>query len=324
MPSWTMRAALLSLSALASLAKATNILISNDDGWATAQIRQQFDTLNSTGYNSGSCYLFADLQVVLSAPALDQSGRGSLSKTPEPLTEPCEFNTCPAGSPAFGSDSNNPRLNYVNGYPVDAARYGIQTLAKQFFASGQPDFVVSGPNVGPNLGLTVLLSGTIGAACEAARSGIPAGAFSGMSGAQVSYTTLSTDPNSTASRAARIYADLTATFVDALTTSPAARASDALLPPGVIVNVNYAAVDACAGGAASYGWVLSRLVWNLFETDVERCGARRLPTESSVVGAGCYASVSVVDAKSKLDVSASVQAEVLERLQGLPLSCLPS
>ncbi|OSD03723.1 sure-like protein [Trametes coccinea BRFM310] len=307
-----MRAVALSLSVLGSLVSATNILISNDDGWATAQIRQQFDALNSTGYD-----------VVLSCPALNQSGRGSLSKALEPLKEPCEFDTCPTGSPAVGSDASNPRLNYVNGYPVDAARYGIQTLSKQYFASEQPDFVVSGPNVGANLGLVVLLSGTVGAACEAARSGIPAGAFSGLSGSQVSYTTLETDPDSTSSLAARIYSDLTTTFVNALTTSDAARAGDALLPAGVIVNVNYAAVDACPS-AASYKWVFSRLVWNVFATDVETCGSKHLPEESDVVKAGCYASVSVLDAQSKLDVNASLQAQVLERLQGLPLSCLPS
>ena len=31
---------------------------------------------------------------------------------------------------------------------MDAARYGIQTLAPQFFDGAQPDFLVSGPNVG--------------------------------------------------------------------------------------------------------------------------------------------------------------------------------
>ncbi len=61
---------------------------------------------------------------------------------------------------------------------VDAARYGIETLAPQFFEGGKPDFVVSGPNIGSespttqalaellrrslgNLGLVVLLSGTV-------------------------------------------------------------------------------------------------------------------------------------------------------------------
>ncbi|KAI0351658.1 sure-like protein [Trametes cingulata] len=301
----------LSLPLFSTYTGATNVLITNDDGWATAQIRQQFDVLNSTGYN-----------VVLSAPALNQSGKSSLSTTPKPLTEPCEFDTCPTGSPAMGFNSSNPRLNYVNGYPVDAARYGIQTLAPAYYGGARPDFVVSGPNVGTNLGLVVLFSGTVGAACEAARSGIPAAAFSGASGSEVSYTTLYTDPDSTSSVAARIYSDLTATFVRTLTDAAAARPG-ALLPPGVIVNVNYAAIDNCPS-AESFQWVFSRLVWNIFETDAETCGSDHLPTESSVVAAGCYASVSVISAQSKLDVNATLQQQVKDRLQGLPFTCLPS
>ena len=52
------------------------------------------------------------------------------------------------------------RINYVNAYPVDAARYGIQTLAPLFFG-GRPDLVLAGPNVGLNTGTTVNISGTV-------------------------------------------------------------------------------------------------------------------------------------------------------------------
>lgn len=51
-------------------------------------------------------------------------------------------------------------LNYVNAYPVDAVRYGIDTLSNEHFG-GLPDFVVSGPNVGPNLGPIISGSGTV-------------------------------------------------------------------------------------------------------------------------------------------------------------------
>ncbi len=193
-----MRASSLSLSLLFTYAAATNIVISNDDGWATAQIRQQFDALTSAGHNVStliqqfgshiaralsaagrwvtgqrcayvcSCLLSCrawgvawiriinlavpkDLpqrivrrsetvrlararpqalpvyfisnpipmcsigltlwswndQVVLSSPALNQSGKSSLSTTPTALTEPCEFDTCPTGSPAMGFNSSN-------------------------------------------------------------------------------------------------------------------------------------------------------------------------------------------------------------------------
>ena len=71
-----------------------------------------------------------------------------------------------------------------------------------------------------------------GAACEAAREGIPAAAFSGASGSQVSYTTLESDPTSTSTLAAQIYSNLTADFVKAVTSTPGP-----FLPPGVIANV---------------------------------------------------------------------------------------
>ncbi|KAI0742665.1 sure-like protein [Daedaleopsis nitida] len=286
-------------------AAATNIVITNDDGWATAQIRQVTDVLSDAGHN-----------VVLSAPALNQSGKSSLSKTPTAMTEPCEFDTCPTGSPAFGANATNPRLNYVNGYPVDAAKYGIQTAGPRYFDGAQPEFIVSGPNVGSNLGLIVLFSGTVGAACEAAREGIPAAAFSGVSGSSVSYTTLESNPSGESTRAAHIYSNLTSTFVHALTSTPGP-----FLPPGVIVNVNYASIDNCPT-SASYKWVFSRLVWNVFATDAETCGSDHLPTENEVTGAGCFASVSVISSTNKLDVNATLQSQVHGRLQSLPLACL--
>ncbi|KAI1782922.1 sure-like protein [Ganoderma leucocontextum] len=300
-----MRSLAISLSLLSAYAAATKIVIANDDGWATAQIRQQFDTLTSAGHD-----------VILSAPALNQSGKSSLSKTPTTLTGPCEYNTCPTGSPATGSNATNPRLNYVNGYPVDAARFGINTLAPKLFNGAKPDFVVSGPNIGTNLGLIVLFSGTVGAACEAVRDGVPAAAFSGTSGSQVSYTTLESDPTGSSTLAAQIYSELTADFVKALTSTPGP-----LLPDGVVVNVNYAAIDNCPS-ASSYKWVFSRLVWDAFKTDVEMCGSSHLPHESDVVDQGCYASISVISSSTKLDVSATLQGQVFDRLKSLPTTCL--
>lgn len=141
-------------------------------------------------------------------------------------------------------------------------------------------------------------------------------AFSGTTGSQVSYTTLTSDPTGTSTLAAKIYSELTADFVKALTSTPGP-----LLPDGVVVNVNYAAIDKCPS-AASYKWVFSRLVWNAFATDVETCGSNHLPHESDVVDQGCYASISVISASSKMDVNASLQGQVFGRLQSLPTTCL--
>ena len=72
------------------------------------------------------------------------------------------------------------RLNYVHSFPcvillfdptmmllisdcarVTSVRFGIQTFAPPFFDGAKPDFVVSGPNVGTNLGPFIAGSGTV-------------------------------------------------------------------------------------------------------------------------------------------------------------------
>ncbi|EIN05783.1 acid phosphatase [Punctularia strigosozonata HHB-11173 SS5] len=150
------------------------LVLSNDDGWAALTIREQFDALTKAGFD-----------VILSAPALDKSGTGSSSATATVVANGCEYDTCPSGSPPTGFNASNPHLNYVNAFPADAVRFGIQTLAPEFFDS-EPDFVVSGPNVGNNLGSTVLIAGTVGASTEAAKEGVPSVAFSAANCSQVS------------------------------------------------------------------------------------------------------------------------------------------
>jgi len=161
----------LSWAILPLAARAANIILSNDDGWAEINVRAFYETLTAAGES-----------VVLSSPAENQSGTGklsvkwhtvynhaksnatkladflfsgSLTGTPSVLSEPCEFDSCPTGSPAIGFNASNPRLNYVNSYPATAMSYGIRTLAPQFFG-GAPDFAVSGPNtVGRNKALSL-------------------------------------------------------------------------------------------------------------------------------------------------------------------------
>ncbi|KAJ7279075.1 sure-like protein [Mycena rebaudengoi] len=297
---------LIALVFVVSVQSATQILLTNDDGWAVAAIRAQNTALKSAGYD-----------VVLSCPAINKSGTGSSTANPTVLTTPCEFNTCPVGSPATGFNASDTRLNYVNAFPVDAARFGIQTLAPKFFNGSKPQLVVSGPNVGSNLGSTVLISGTVGAASEAALEGIPALAFSAPTGSQVSYTTLTTDPNSTSSRAAVIYSALTVRLVNVLVASSAP-----FLPPGIALNVNYPATSTTTcSSAAAFKFVLTRINSNSSATDVTTCGTTHLPTESSVVAkSGCFTSVSVFNASTKGDVSAAIQGVVLTKLASL-LTC---
>lgn len=61
----------------------------------------------------------------------------------------------------------------VDGMPADCVKLGVAG------AFGEaPDFILSGINLGPNAGISVLYSGTVGVASEGAISGLPAMAFS--------------------------------------------------------------------------------------------------------------------------------------------------
>ncbi|EPQ55703.1 sure-like protein [Gloeophyllum trabeum ATCC 11539] len=280
-----------------------NVVLTNDDGWAVAMIRAQNEALKAAGYD-----------VVLSCPSQNESGTGSTTAAPTVLNITCEYDTCAVGSPPEGFNASDPRLNYVNAYPVDSIRYGIQTLAPKFFGA-KPEFVVSGPNVGNNLGSAVTGSGTVGAACEAAKEGIPSVAFSGDTLQQISYTTLESEPTSQYTQAAEIYSQLTVKFTRALLALPGT-----ILPTGISVNVNYPSITNCTS-VDDYKFVLTRITEDADATDVFQCGSVHLPQETGVVrGEGCYASVSVFDANTKADVDAGTQAFVRDKLFGL-LTC---
>ncbi|KAL0577603.1 hypothetical protein V5O48_004364 [Marasmius crinis-equi] len=299
-----------SVSVMDARTKSDKIVITNDDGWAVAMIRAQNDALKAAGY-----------QTVLSAPADNQSGTGSSSSPPTTLEQPCQFDSCPAGSPPEGSEADDPTINYVNSFPVDAVRFGIQTLAPQFLG-GAPDLVVSGPNIGNNV---VLLggSGTVGAATEAALEGVPSVAFSASSDSldSVSFTTLTSSPDSSGTLAARLYAQLSVKLTDALLASPIRP----ILPPNISLNVNYPPVSSQCSDVSDFHYVLTRVFPNLFGifTDVDTCGSTSLPDEGLVIlRSDCFVSVSVMDARTKTDVNAATQEAVLNRIAGL-LSCLP-
>ena len=69
-----------------------------------------------------------------------------------------------------------------------------------------------GPNVGSNAGIVTQISGTVGAACEAAKEGVPAIAFSGTTGEKVAWNTPVQDYQT-------VYADLSTTITQALVNS---------------------------------------------------------------------------------------------------------
>ncbi len=121
-----------------------NILITNDDGFDAAGLRHLIEALES----------IANVTVV--APAMNKSACAH-SMT---LTHPLRFKS-------FGDD----RYMLEDGTPTDCIFLGLHTL----FGDGKlPDLVISGINVGSNMGEDITYSGTVAGAMEAVLQGVPA------------------------------------------------------------------------------------------------------------------------------------------------------
>jgi 5'-nucleotidase len=170
-------------------APAFTILLSNDDGFDAPGLRAVIEALRPLG------------EIYVSAPAVEQSGKGhSILTTREPI---------------FVNERRQPDGKTwwaVEAPPATCVRLAVESLLPR-----RPDLVVSGINRGDNLGLSsAYLSGTMGAAREAAIVGIPSIAVS-MGG------------NNEADYAA------TAAYIRELVEE--LRAKD-LLKPGFFLNVN--------------------------------------------------------------------------------------
>jgi 5'-nucleotidase len=122
------------------------ILITNDDGVNSSGIVAAKDAVSGLG----------DIDVV--APATQQSGIGHALTLFEPIR--VTSSNLRDGTKAYS----------VSGTPTDAVIIGIYEIMKK-----KPDLVISGINIGENLGMAELTtSGTIGAAMEAAAHDVPA------------------------------------------------------------------------------------------------------------------------------------------------------
>jgi 5'-nucleotidase len=124
------------------------IMFTNDDGIASPGLWAAARAFTS----------FAEVLIV--APNKQQSGTGrSLPSSSTGEITPYDKSDLPAFA--------------VNGTPAQAVQHGVMEIADR-----QPDLVVSGINYGENTGNGVTISGTVGAALEAASFGIPAIAVS--------------------------------------------------------------------------------------------------------------------------------------------------
>ncbi len=121
------------------------ILVTNDDGIRAPGILALAAALQSLG------------EVTVVAPSENQSGKGHSIITSDPIF--VDQATVPGAVRAFG----------VMGPPATCVKVAVRALM-----TDRPDLVVSGINRGYNLGMVTYVSGTVGAAREAALLGIPA------------------------------------------------------------------------------------------------------------------------------------------------------
>ena len=126
-----------------------NILVTNDDGIHAPGLTALFQGLSSLG------------QVTEVAPDSEQSAVGHAISLSQPLRVR-----------QVSLDGDVPGWS-VNGFPADCVKIAIAELL-----SDPPDLVVSGINLGPNVGINVLYSGTVSAATEASILGVRALALS--------------------------------------------------------------------------------------------------------------------------------------------------
>ncbi|KAJ1334041.1 5'/3'-nucleotidase [Microdochium nivale] len=289
---------LISLLAAAGSSQGIRILQSNDDGWAESYLREMHSALLRAGHDA-----------LVSAPAENQSGTASRDAEPKPRAAACQFDSCPAASGPVGSNATDPRLNWVNSFPVTSIKYGFHTFGPQLWGPGAgPDLVVTGPNIGSNLWLQVPFSGTIGAAAESVRNhGVPALAFSGFTATHAAWSAAPAPPE------AILYAELALKLTTAVVASGAP-----YLPAGVFLATNFPRVSSRCSKVDDFQFVLTRINPGGFTgPDAPHCGGdTRLPTETEVVlnPRGCYVSVSVADAADKTTAPSDKQAAVLEKL----------
>lgn len=121
------------------------ILLSNDDGYLAPGLATLAEALSGLG------------EIIVVAPEQNRSG-ASNSLT---LDRPMFMKTAANG------------FHYVNGTPTDCVHLAVSGLL-----SFTPDIIVSGINLGANMGDDTLYSGTVAAATEGYLFGIPAIAIS--------------------------------------------------------------------------------------------------------------------------------------------------
>jgi len=126
-----------------------NILLINDDG------------IHAEGLAGFGACLKKLGDVTIVAPSQEASAAGHSITLHRPLTHKPVYKN----GEFFGHS--------ISGTPADCVKLAVSRLLES-----PPDIVVSGLNVGANVGINILYSGTVAAAVEGAMLGIPSVAFS--------------------------------------------------------------------------------------------------------------------------------------------------
>ncbi|KIX08116.1 5'/3'-nucleotidase SurE [Rhinocladiella mackenziei CBS 650.93] len=302
---FSMLSAAVAVSAFIGSSAALNILMGNDDGFASAQLREFYRLLKGEGHN-----------IVVVAPVDNESGQGgrSVFTNSKTLYYPSEFDIIPAGAPSLGRSPDEPDVWYYNGTPAACTFVALDYVIPNYYDNMTIDLYVGGPNFGSNLGsFLYTLSGTEGGTYAAVGRNIPAIAFSGANSEQRSYTWINQTTPSGYPDPATIQAQLAVDLVNQLVNNP--HGSKPLMPLGYGINVNTPYItsltnDSCVappfiqtrigGGGftdkAVYNETSGTFTYgNLLTAAINRCinGNCALPGETSVVDGGCYTSVSV-------------------------------
>ncbi|HSW15388.1 MAG TPA: 5'/3'-nucleotidase SurE [Solimonas sp.] len=226
---------LLGLTALAAPAQALNILVSNDDGFETSNIRALYQRLKAAGHD-----------VIVSAPTQNNSGKGGAMNflvPVTPLAKASRHGSIAAGAPGVGKDPGADNVFYVDGTPVMSMLHGLDVVAVKRWGK-QPDLMVSGPNEGNNTGLINNSSGTVNNALYAINRGVPAIA--------ASYEGTAARPHTALAEGDVEYelADIVVKLVQRLEANRVA--GQPLLPPGVALNLNIPKFETGQGAALKY------------------------------------------------------------------------
>ncbi|CAL3967293.1 hypothetical protein PZA11_003639 [Diplocarpon coronariae] len=293
------------LAGLLAAGNGLNILITNDDGFGTANIRELYNAMKEFGHN-----------VYIVSSVTNQSGTGGTVKyTKEKnLTTDGDFGIIKQGAPSIGTDPFDSHIWYYNGTPSVCVQVALDYVRDRFTEIENFDLVLSGPNYGKNLGpFLFTMAGTLGATYTAIERGIPAIAISaGYEGIGPYFWVNETTPAGLRDPST-ITAQLAANLAQQLIENVAAEGGDRLLPLGYGLHVNIPLItsytsDKCinppfihtrfTGSAlantAPFNDATGLFTWGTEPNPgINQCihGDCSLPGETVVLASGCKSSV---------------------------------